>query len=76
MMQGEGYERSWNDDGKRMCQKQKDNEAGLLLEHQDTQQIREKFRKYVADANSPNVIAKKASFPPNTPVITSVGTYR
>lgn len=61
MMQGEGYERSWNDDGKRMCQKQKDNEAGLLLEHQDTQQIREKFRKYVADANSPNVIAKKAA---------------
>ncbi len=33
----------------------------MLLEHQDSRQIREKFRKYVADANSNNDMAKKAA---------------
>lgn len=66
MMQRVGDERSWNYEEKRTGQKQKDkmfflNEAGMLLEHQDSRQIREKFRKYVADANSNNDMTKKAA---------------
>ena len=66
MMQKAGDERSWNYEGKRMLQNQKDrmfflNEAGMFLEHQDSLQIREKFRKYAADANSNNDMAKQAA---------------
>ena len=65
-MQKAGDERSWNYEGKRMLQNQKDrmfflNEAGMFLEHQDSLQIREKFRKYAADANSNNDMATPAA---------------
>ncbi len=65
-MQRAEYECSWLYEEKMMSQKQKKrtyylNKTNRFPEHQDPHQIRDRFRKYVVDANSDDDIKKSAA---------------